>query len=129
MKADIATASAEAAAAAGVTIAVFGTLLGMPLDSILVGFLGALIAQTWVPMVLPAGLTRLQSYVRSFGQLLAAGLLAGIGTPLVEAILAGALPMKVPAEAAHLAAAGLIGILAPIIVPGLRHLFRKWSEK
>ena len=119
----------ESTAAAGVVVTLAGSLLGMPLDSILVGFIGALVAQTLVPSIAPDGLTRLQVYLRSFAQLVAAGILAGLGTPLAEAVVHGLLPIKLPAGAVHLASAATLGMIAPAAIPMIRKIAEKWVNK
>jgi hypothetical protein len=123
------TAANEATAAAGVAITVTGSILGLQFDALLGGFVGALVAQTLVTDPPIEGLTALQRYVRVFAQLLAAGMLAGFLTPIAENILAGLLPPKVPVHALHMAVAGAIGMVAPVVVPALRKLAQKLAER
>lgn len=124
-----ATAANEATAAAGVAITVTGSILGLQFDALLGGFVGALVAQTLVTDPPIEGLTALQRYVRVFAQLLAAGMLAGFLTPVAETIVAGMLPAKMPVQALHMAVAGAIGMVAPVIVPMLRKIASKLAEK
>lgn len=124
-----ASAANEATAAAGVAITVTGSILGLQFDALLGGFVGALVAQTLVTDPPIEGLTALQRYVRVFAQLLAAGMLAGFLTPVVETIAAGLLPAKVPWHALHMAVAGAIGMVAPVVVPALRKLAQKLAER
>lgn len=113
--------AAETAATAGVVITLTGSFLGMPFDAMLAGFVGALVAQTLVHDPVE-GETALARYWRGFVQLAAAGLLSGLLAPLAEGIAAGLLPMKVPPQALHIAVAGTIGMVAPVVVPLLRRL-------
>lgn len=118
---DPATTAATEIAAAGLVITLTGSIFGMQFDALMAGFIGALIAQTLVHDEI-AGQTALQRYWRGFLQLAAAGLLAGLLAPLAESVMAGLLPMKVPAQALHIASAGVIGMVAPVVVPLLRRL-------
>lgn len=122
-------AANEATAAAGVAITVTGSILGLQFDALLGGFVGALVAQTLVTNPPMEGLTALQRYVRVFAQLLAAGMLAGFLTPVAEAILVGMLPPKLPVQALHMAVAGALGMVAPVVVPMLRKIASKLAEK
>jgi hypothetical protein len=123
------TATTAAEASAGLTLTVTGSLMGLQFDVMMLGFFGALVAQTFVNDPPIESLTPLRRYVRVFAQLLAAGLLAGLLTPVAESILAGMLPGHVGAPALHLATAGAIGMVAPVVVPLLRKLLNKLAEK
>jgi MFS family permease len=123
-------AAADAAtASAGVAIAVTGSVIGLQFDSMMIGFIGALVAQTLVPAIAADARRWYQRYLWAFAQLLCAGLLAGILTPVAEALLISMLPGKMPSNALHVAAAGVIGMVAPVIVPLLRNLTNKLASK
>lgn len=123
------TTSSAAEASAGLTLTVTGSLLGLQFDALMLGFVGALVAQTLVTDPPIEGLTPLRRYVRVFAQLLAAGLLAGMLTPVVESIAGGMLPGHVGAQALHLATAGAIGMVAPVVVPLMRKIVSKLADK
>ena len=121
--------AAEAAAAAGVVITLTGSIFGMQFDAIMAGFVGALVAQTLVKDELDAALTPIRRYLRGFVQLVAAGLLAGLIAPVAEVIAASLLPVKIATMPLHIAVSGAIGMVAPAVVPVLRKLLGKFSEK
>lgn len=116
-------------AVAGITLTVTGSMLGLQFDALMFGLFGALIAQTLVTDPPVEGLTPLRRYVRVFAQLLAAGLLAGLLTPVAESLARGLLPGHVGAQALHMATAGAIGMVAPVVVPLLRKILLKLAEK
>lgn len=123
------TAADAAAASAGVVVTITGSIMGLQFDTMMIGFVGALVAQTLVPPAAGAALTAVQRYLWAFAQLLCAGLLAGILTPVVESILGSMLPTRVPAHALHVACAGIIGMVAPVIVPLLRRITTTLADK
>jgi len=123
------TATEAATASAGVAITVAGSILGMDYDAILAGFVGALVAQTLVRDQVPVEWSAWRRYVQGFVQLVAAGLLAGLLSPVAESILAGMLPSRVPVQALHIATAAIIGMIAPVVVPILRGMVQKLAER
>lgn len=126
----MATATAtEAAATAGVVITLTGSIMGLQFDALMLGFVGALVAQTLVPEPPGESLPPLRRYVWTLAQLVAAGMLAGILTPIAESLVAGIAPGNVPAQALHLATAGIIGMVAPTVIPMLRKITSKIAEK
>lgn len=124
-----AAAAAESAAAAGVVITLTGSIFGLQFDAIMAGFVGALVAQTLVHDEIVSGESVITRYVRGFLQLCAAGLLAGLISPVAETILAGMLPAKVPTAALHIAVAGTLGMIAPVVVPALRSIAKRLAER
>lgn len=124
-----ATTATEAAAAAGVVITVTGSFLGLQFEAMMIGFVGALVAQTLVPEPPDEALPRWRRYLATIGQLVAAGLLAGMLTPLAESLIASMTPGRVPPPALHMAVAGIIGMVAPVIVPLLRKITKTLGDK
>jgi hypothetical protein len=123
------TTATEAAAAAGVVITVTGSFMGLQFEAMMIGFVGALVAQTLVPEPPDDALPRWRRYLATIGQLVAAGLLAGMLTPLAESLIAGMTPGRVPPPALHMAVAGVIGMVAPVIVPVLRKITKTLADK
>lgn len=108
---------------AGLTITLAGSIMGMPFDSMMAGFVGALIAQTFVP----SGVGK----VRAFAQLAAAGLLAGMLAPLAESVVFALAPAtwRLSLTAVHLAAGAIIGMIAPAVVPLVRKIADRFGDK
>jgi len=123
------TSATEAAASAGIVITITGSAFGMPFECIMAGFVGALVAKTFVLEPVPADKTRLQLWLIGFLQLSAAGLLAGLMSPTAEAVVAGMLPAKVAPAALQITVSGVIGMIAPVVVPLLRKLADKLASR
>ena len=127
---DPATQSAmEAAAGAGVVLALSGTIMGMQVDAVMIGFVGALVAETFMPTDFEAETAAIKRWLVVFCKMVAAGLLAGIVGPFLEAVVRGMVPATVPAQALHLAVSGAVGIAAPVIVPLIRQRVKARAEK
>ncbi len=124
-----ATATLETATTAGVVVTLTGSVLGLQFESLAVGFLGAVIAQTLITDPPDETVTLPRRYLRAFSQLVAAGLLAGMLTPVVEKMMATILPSTVGLSSLHIATAGIIGMVAPAIVPMLRKITQRLGEK
>jgi len=122
------TIAAEAATA-GITIGLAGSLYGMDLAAIAAGFLGGLVARTFVEASLIPGETAIRRYMRGFLELCASGLTAGLLTPLAEPLIGMATGGKVSASGLHMAAAGVLGMVAPVVVPMLRRLTSAFTPK
>lgn len=129
MTVEVPVGSLEAVAGATVVLAITGSVIGMSLESMSVGFIGALVARTFVTDAPDPALTRLQLYLRSLLQLLGAALLAGMMTPLIEAVVHGMAPIKLPAAAVHLAVPGVLGMIAPVVIPVMRKIFERIGGK
>ncbi len=126
--ADSSTIAAEAATA-GITIGLVGPILGMDVGSISAGFLGGLVARTFVEAPLVPSETGIRRYVRGFIELCASGLTAGLLTPLAEPLIGAVTGGKVSAAGLHMAAAGVLGMVAPAVVPMLRKLTSSFTPK
>lgn len=124
-----ATSAAEAAAAAGVVITVTGSIFGLQFDAIMAGFTGALVATSLVREEDRPDERWSSRILRGTIQLVAAGLLAGFLAPIAEVLIANLLPGKVPAQALHVAVAGVLGMVAPVVVPILRKLAQKLGDR
>lgn len=118
-------AALESAAAAGVLLAITGTVFGMDAQSIMAGFVGALVAATFVPQRVDPSVPAWRRYLMAVLQLVGAALLAGLLAPLAEPFVARAIPGEVAARSVHVGVAGLIGIAAPVIVPLIRRKAKK----
>lgn len=128
--------STAVAAVAG-TVLLTGGILGLEFGSMLAGFVGALVAQTFVPAeVAPVADRPLENRLRTIWrtlisqalalwQLIAAGLLAGFLAPLAVALAQRIVPSDLPADPLRLAVGFVLGILAPIAVP----VIRKFAER
>lgn len=124
--ADPATQAAiESTAAAGVIVAVTGTMFGMDAQSIMAGFVGALVAASFVPAHVDKAAPAWKRYVSAIGQLVAAALLAGLIAPLASPFVAHAIPGTVSPGSLNVGTAGLIGIAAPVLVPLIRRKAKK----
>lgn len=124
-----ATATLETATTAGVVVTLTGSVLGLEFEALAVGFLGALIAQTLITEPPAEGISMARRYLRAFSQLVACGLLAGMLTPVAEKMMASVLPTTVGSGSLHIATAGVIGMVAPAIVPMLRKITQRLGEK
>lgn len=122
-------AALETAAGAGVVLAVSGSVFGMDAQGILCGFVGAIIAESFMPTGFEPGTGMGRRYVVIGVKMVAAGLLAGLVGPIAEALAANLLPGSVPAAAIHLAIPGLVGIAAPVIVPAFRNWVKTRGER
>lgn len=121
---DPATQAAVETVAAGVIVGVTGTMFGMNTEAIISGFIGAVVAATFVPSHVDKA-APWQRYVFAIGQLVAAALLAGLFAPLAVPFVAKAIPGAVSAESLNVGTAGLIGIAAPVLVPLIRRKAKK----
>lgn len=122
---DPATQAAVETVAAGVIVGVTGTMFGMNTEAIISGFIGAVVAATFVPSHVDKAAAPWQRYVFAIGQLVAAALLAGLFAPLAVPFVAKAIPGAVSAESLNVGTAGLIGIAAPVLVPLIRRKAKK----
>lgn len=123
-----ATAVHAEAAGAGLVIIAAGSAFGLQFDAIVGGFVGGLVAKTFVETP-PEGDNAARRYLRGLLELAASGVLAGLMTPVAESLLAGALPGKVAPQGLHMAAAGIIGMVAPVVVPLLRKIVVKLGDR
>jgi len=126
-----ATAVHAEAAGAGLVIIAAGSAFGLQFDAIVGGFVGGLVAKTFVETP-PEGdnaARRYLRYLRGLLELAASGVLAGLMTPVAESLLAAALPGKVAPQGLHMAAAGIIGMVAPVVVPLLRKIVVKLGDR
>ena len=121
---DPATQAAVETVAAGVIVGVTGTMFGMNTEAIISGFIGAVVAATFVPSHVDKA-APWQRYVFAIGQLVAAALLAGLFAPLAVPFVAKAIPGAVSAESLNVGTAGLIGIAAQVLVPLIRRKAKK----
>jgi hypothetical protein len=127
---DLATTSTTAeAAGAGIVIALAGSAFGLQFDSMVGGFVGGLIAKTFVETPPLPGESGPQRYLRGLLELAASGVLAALITPVAEPLVAAALPGKVAPQSLHMAAAGIIGMVAPVVVPLLRRIVVKLGDR
>ena len=127
---DLATTSTTAeAAGAGIVIALAGSAFGLQFDAIVGGFVGGLIAKTFVETPPLPGESGPQRYLRGLLELAVSGVLAALITPVAEPLLAAALPGKVAPQSLHMAAAGIIGMVAPVVVPLLRKIVVKLGDR
>ena len=127
---DLATTSTTAeAAGAGIVIALAGSAFGLQFDAIVGGFVGGLIAKTFVETPPLPGESGPQRYLRGLLEPAASGVLAALITPVAEPLLAAALPGKVAPASLHMAAAGIIGMVAPVVVPLLRRIVVKLGDR
>lgn len=121
MNEPIATATTAAAGAAGLTLTIAGSIMGLHFDAMFAGFGGALIAQSFVPSTV----TRL----RAFLQLLGAGGLSGFLSPVGVVVAQKIAPWPLPTDATQLAVGATLGIVAPVVVPLLRKLAVKRGDQ
>ena len=114
-------AATAAAGAAGLTLTITGSVMGLHFDAMFAGFAGALIAQSFVP----SQVTR----VRAFLQLLGAGGISGYFSPVGVLVAQKLAPMALPTDVTQLAVGAALGIVAPVLVPLLRKLAEKRGEQ
>lgn len=119
--------AAESAASAGVIITVTGSVFGMSLETMLIGFVAAIAGQVILPVNKNDSERLLTGYLWSLLQLLCAGVLAGLFTPLVEAVIMQSMVM--PIAALRLAVPATIGIAAPIVIALVRRAIEKLGVK
>lgn len=107
-----------AGATSGVLLSIAAAPLGIPFEAVLLGMLGAIVAESFVPTSVPLDAPRWRRLAVVIVKILAAGLFAGLFTRLVEAQAARVLGVSV--DVLHIGVAAGLGIVAPIAVPLIR---------
>lgn len=114
---------AAAGAASGIALTLTGSSFGLQFEVVLIGMLGAIIAESFVPGPRPTDVPMWRRLSLMLFKICAAGLFAGLFTKLVEAQAARMLGISI--DTLHMAVAAGLGIVAPIAVP----LIRGWVTR
>ena len=114
---------AAAGAASGVALSLTGSAFGLQFEVVLLGMLGALIAESFVPGPRPTDVPAWRRMGAMLLKICTAGLFAGLFTKLVEAQASRMLGIDV--ATLHVGVAAGLGIVAPIAVP----LIRGWVSR
>jgi hypothetical protein len=122
------TAGTAEAAGAGIVIALAGSVFGLQFDAMVGGFVGGLVAKTFVETPPVVGEIAARRYLRGLIELAASGVMAGMLTPLAEPLLAAVVSAKVAPQGLHMAAAGIVGMVAPVVVPLVRKIVLKLGD-
>lgn len=107
-----------AGATSGVLLGIAAAPLGIQFESVLLGMLGAIVAESFVPTTMDAATPRWRRLALVVVKISAAGLFAGLFTRLVETQAARVL--GIPVDVLHIGVAAGLGIVAPIAVPLIR---------